>query len=466
MNKLRIAVVADNEPLIKRIAYHLNLNADWEAISVSGVEDFLVKPRDEWHAIILCYDFKFLDSEDCLELLRENYPSIKTVHVVSQDNEADYRDYLSDEQILDVVKNDDVLLDTLWNHAGVIHRGQSYSNQISHLKKTSTEVQALEDFVCTSPEMILVRNLMNKASNSDINVTIFGDTGTGKEVVAKYIHHESRRWNNKMVAVNVSAIPTELIESAFFGHEKGSFTGAISRKIGYFEEASSGTLFLDEIGDMDIRMQAKLLRVLQEGEITRVGGVGSIKVDVRVISATHKDLKKEVEQGNFREDLYYRLLGLSIKLPPLKDRGEDIILMAERFIHDFCKKNKKPLKYLADCAKVALMSYTFAGNVRELKAVIELAIVMTDTQTIYAENLNIKSDFQRQDLLAIERTLEDYELIIIEHFLKKYDYKVRFVAKKLGIGKTKIYDLLQRGLLVMPKPKTEPQDELPDKDNF
>lgn len=236
MNKLRIAVVADNEPLIKRIAaFHLNLNADWEAISVSGVEDFLVKPRDECrHMIILCYDFKFLD-RDRLELLRENYPSIKTVHVVSQDNEVDYRDYLSDEQILDVVKNDDVLL--RFRESCRRHTSRTkHSNQISHLKKTSTEVQALEDFVCTSPEMILVRNLMNNASNSDINVTIFGDTGTGKEVVAKYIHHESRRWNNKMVAVNVSAIPTELIESAFFGHEKGSFTGVISRKIRYFRK--------------------------------------------------------------------------------------------------------------------------------------------------------------------------------------------------------------------------------------
>ncbi|MDD2288385.1 MAG: sigma-54 dependent transcriptional regulator [Bacteroidales bacterium] len=444
---MRIYVVSDDENLVKRIVYHLNLNPEWESIPFYGVESFLAQKDIITDTVILCYDFDVIKTSECIDLLNTNFNNTKFIHVISQDNEIDYRPYLFDEHIVDVVKNNSTLLDTIWNRISVIYKNQNFQSHVRDLKKSHIKSQFIEEFVSTSENMKIVKNFMDKASQNDINVTIFGETGTGKEVVAKYIHHNSQRWNKKMVAVNVSAIPSELMESAYFGHEKGAFTGAVNRKLGFFEEASGGTLFLDEIGDMDLRMQAKLLRVLQEGEITRVGGNGNIKVDVRVISATHKDLKAEVEKGNFREDLFYRLIGLPIMLPPLRERGEDIIKLAEKFIFDFCRKNKKPLKTFSQIAKDTLLNYSFPGNVRELRAIIELAIVMTDGQVIYPENLSIKTDKVDDNFLFKERTMQEYEIMIIEYYLKKYNYKVRFVANKLGIGKTKIYDMMKSGLI-------------------
>lgn len=444
---MKIYIVSDNEHVVKRIVYHLNLNPEWEAIPFYGVETFLSQKDIKTDAVILYYDFDEISDLECVDLLKTNFQGIKFIHVISEDNDIDYRSYLFDEHVVDVVKNNSILLDTLWDRISVIYKNQNYISQVNRIKKNHVDSHFLDEFISSSENMQEVKVLMDKATENDINVTIFGETGTGKEVVAKYIHHGSSRWRSKMVAVNVSAIPSELIESAFFGHEKGAFTGAINKKIGFFEEASGGTLLLDEVGDMDIRMQAKLLRVLQENEITRVGGNGVIKVDVRVISATHKDLRQEVDRGNFREDLYYRLLGLPIKLPLLKDRAEDIIKLAEKFIFDFCKKNKKSLKYLSQASKEALLNYSFPGNIRELRAIIELAIVMTDTQVIYPENLSIKKEDREESFLNVDRTMQDYEVIIIEHYLKEYDNKVRFVANKLGIGKTKIYDMIKKGLI-------------------
>ncbi len=427
------------------MVYHLALNSEWEVKPFIGVDRFLSLKNIKTNLIVLFYDFNKEGLIQCRNKIRANFTENRIIHIISEDNDIDYQPYLLDEHIVDVLKNDSSLLENLWSRVVDIHKSHDFKAISDNLKKLNIRDRFLEDFVSASTNMYTVKKLMDKAKESDINVTIFGATGTGKEVVAKYIHHGSNRWDKEMVAVNVTAIPYELIESAFFGHEKGAFTGAVSRKIGFFEEASGGTLFLDEIGDMDIRMQAKLLRVLQEGEITRVGGSGRIAVDVRIISATNKDLKKEIEKGSFREDLYYRLLGMPISLPPLKDRGEDIILLSERFIYDFCKRNKKPLKYLSKSAEEALLKYSFPGNVRELRSMIELAIVMSDGKEIMPENLSIKNDYYGANFLDVERTLEEYELMIIQHFMKKYNNKVRQVASKLGIGKTKIYDLLNEG---------------------
>ena len=294
-----------------------------------------------------------------------------------------------------------------------------------------------------------VHELIYKAADSEINVSIYGETGTGKEIVARKIHSLSSRKNAAFVAVNVAAIPSDLIESLFFGHEKGAFTGAIERKIGFFEEASGGTLFLDEIGDMDIKMQAKLLRALQEGVITRVGGNGEVKIDVRIITATNIDIQKLIEQERFREDLYYRLMGLSINLPKLSERGNDVLLLANHFIKAYCGKSKKAICTLSEEAKQVLLSYSFPGNIRELKAMMELAVVLSENNIIRPEDLTLRQEIakEKRDFLEVERTLEEYETLIIKHFLRKYDNKVRLVADKLNIGKTKIYKLIQENKL-------------------
>ena len=219
-------------------------------------------------------------------------------------------------------------------------------------------------------------------------------------------------------------------------------------KKGFFEAASGGTLFLDEIGDMDLKMQTKILRALQEGVITRVGGTNEIKIDTRIITATHVNLQEAIEKGTFREDLFYRLMGLNINMPRLSDRGEDILLLANHFIREYCTKSKKPLCKISKKAQDVLLTYSFPGNIRELKAMIELAIVLSEDNIIRAEDLTLRTScVRKKDFLEEERTLEEYEAIIIKHFLEKYSNKVRLVAEKLNISKTKIYNLLQENKL-------------------
>ncbi len=295
-----------------------------------------------------------------------------------------------------------------------------------------------------SREIDHVFNLMEKAVQTNISVSIYGETGTGKELVAKGIHYNSKRSNKPFVAVNVSAIPEGLVESELFGHEKGAFTGADFMKTGKFEQANMGTLFLDEIADLDINLQAKLLRVIQERELTRLGGKELIPLDVRILTATHKNLPSLVSEGKFRQDLYYRLLGLPIELPPLRERGNDIILLAKHFVNEFCRENNMEPKNISEEARQMLLGYHYPGNIRELKAVMELACVMTNSDTIKPAHLNMSVEGNMENLLSNEKTLDEYNHEIVQHFLGKYNQNVRLVASKLGIGKSTIYRMLQK----------------------
>ena len=295
-----------------------------------------------------------------------------------------------------------------------------------------------------SREIDHVFDLMEKAIHTHISVSISGATGTGKELVAKGIHYNSKRSNKPFVPVNVSAIPEGLIENELFGHEKGAFTGADFIKIGKFEQANKGTLFLDEIADLDLNVQSKLLRVIQERELMRLGGNKTIPLDVRIITATHKNLANMISEGKFRQDLYYRLLGLPIELPPLKTRGNDIILLAKYFVDDFCSENEMEPKSISEESKRILLSYHFPGNIRELKAVMELACVMTTRDVIKPSHLNMNVDNSVRNLLANEKSLDEYNREIIKHFLTKYNHNVRLVASKLEIGKSTIYRMLQK----------------------
>jgi len=228
-----------------------------------------------------------------------------------------------------------------------------------------------------------------------------------------------------------------------FGHEKGAFTGAENRRIGKFEEADKGTLFLDEIAEMDISLQSKLLRALQELEITRIGSNDLIKVDLRIIVATHKDLSLEVKEGRFREDLYYRLLGLPIELPPLRDRGNDIVLIAKHFMVNFCKENNMELKRISKSAQEKLLTYHYPGNIRELKSIIDLSAVLSNQNEIIPEDINFLSPIEDGLLSDKEMTLKEYDYKIIKHFLGKYDNDVDRVAELLDIGRSSIYRYIQ-----------------------
>ena len=246
-----------------------------------------------------------------------------------------------------------------------------------------------------------------------------------------------------MSLVNVAAIPSELIESELFGHEKGSFTGAAFRRVGRFEEADGGTLFLDEIGEMELNLQSKLLRVLQEKEIVRIGSNKPVKTDCRIVVATNKNLKEEVKKGNFREDLYYRLLGLPIELPPLRDRANDILIMARHFIEKFCIENNILIKKLSVQSQKKLMSYPFPGNVRELKSMIELAVTLSEKDEIEPGDIVIDTGDPLSAIANDILTLREYQLKIIKATLKKNNNDIRLAADKLDIGISTIYRILK-----------------------
>ena len=238
-----------------------------------------------------------------------------------------------------------------------------------------------------SPAMLEVYKLMARVAASEATVLVQGESGTGKEVVARAIHQNGAEAAGPFVAVNCAAIPENLLESELFGHEKGSFTGAITRKIGRFEQAGSGTLFLDEVADMSLALQAKILRAVQEREIERVGGAETIPVDVRLIAATNRDLREQITQGRFREDLYYRLAVVMIRLPRLADRGDDLVLLTAYFVRQFAERYRKQVRAISDRALDLLRNHAWVGNVRELRNVIERAVIVTADDTLRAEHL-------------------------------------------------------------------------------
>lgn len=252
------------------------------------------------------------------------------------------------------------------------------SNDIEVIKTLKKKVYKINEIVGESPAILKVKRTIAKVAPTEARVLITGANGSGKEMVAKQIHENSHRFKNTMVEVNCAAIPSELIESELFGHERGAFTSAIKQRIGKWEQADKGTLFLDEIGDMSLNAQAKVLRALEENKITRVGGEKEIKVNVRIIAATNKDLKQEIKDGNFREDLFHRLNVIPIHVPDLKDHVEDIPLLVDKFLHDIAEEYGQPAKTLEPAALKYLMGLPWPGNIRELRNVVERLVIMCD----------------------------------------------------------------------------------------
>lgn len=443
----KIFIVEDDVWYGEVIEYHLSLNPDVRVKKFTNGKDFLKSLDEEPNLVTLDYSLPDMSGQEVLKRIKEYNPEIPVVIISGQEDIGTAIKLLKDGAY-DYIIKDDETKDRIWNVIKNIREKEELKEEISQLK---SQIVQKYDFTKTiignSSPMKRVFNLLQKAISSNITVSITGETGTGKEVVAKAIHYNSPRAKKPFVAVNITAIPSELIESELFGHEKGSFTGAISRRIGKFEEATGGTLFLDEIGEMDINMQSKLLRVLQEKELTRVGGSGVIKLNCRILVATHRDLAEEVRKGNFREDLYYRLLGLPIALPALRERGNDILLLAKHFIDEYCKENDLPKLTLTTAAQNKMLKYPWPGNIRELKAVIELSCVMTDTDVIDDDHISFNSTGSIDTLLQAEMPLRDYTNKIVRYFLDKYNNDVVTVAKKLNIGKSTIYRMLQEEVI-------------------
>ena len=304
-----------------------------------------------------------------------------------------------------------------------------------------------ENLIGKSRAMQEVFRLIEQVAGSRSTVMIYGKSGTGKELVARAIHYNSLRSTKAFVPVNCAAIPSELLESELFGHEKGAFTGAIATKVGKFELANGGTLFLDEVGSMRLDLQAKILRALQEREIERVGGIRTIKIDVRVLAATNRDLKKAVEEGTFRDDLYYRLTVVDITLPDLKDRQEDIPLLANHFAQRFAQESNPNIREISKEAMGILLSYPWPGNVRELENVIERAVTLGRGPAILASNLPPHlpgSAGPVERALTHEASLEELERDYIQAILRRTKGHQIRAASILGIDRRTLYRKIRR----------------------
>ena len=331
--------------------------------------------------------------------------------------------------------------------------------QLTHLEQENRELKrrlGRHQIVWASPVMREVMSQLTHVAAGETRVCIRGETGTGKELIARTLHGKSQRRNGPFISLNCAAIPAELMESELFGHEKGSFTGAAGRHMGKFEQAHRGTLFLDEIGDMPLAMQAKLLRVLEEGEIERVGGDRPIPVDVRVVVATHRNLEEQVRQGTFREDLYHRVFVFPIVLPPLRERPEDIPVLAEHFVHQLAEQNNWKARRFSPDATNRLTQYSWPGNVRELRNVIERTLLLTAGDTVDLDG--VERALPRDSVMraagsngdrrsaegALATRVEAFERETLLAELKRNHHHMTNTAKALGLERSHLYKKCQQ----------------------
>ncbi len=439
----KVFIVEDNI-LYARILKKQLVDDNYQVKVFHNGTDFINCLHENPDVITLDYTLPDMTGKDVLKKIQQKLPGAHVIVISAQEN-IDTAINLMKNGAYDYIMKAPDTREKLSNIIKNIYKTDQLKTENILLRDAVKKKYNFRNLIKgNSREIDHVFDLMNKAIQTNISVSISGETGTGKELVAKGIHYNSRKNNKPFVAVNVSAIPEGLVESELFGHERGAFTGADFQKLGKFEQANGGTLFLDEIADLDMNTQAKILRVIQERELVRLGGTKTISLDVRIITATHKNIAALAAEGKFRQDLYYRLLGLPIEVPPLRQRGNDIILLAKFFVDEFCEENEMEQKSISNEAKQALLSYHYPGNIRELKAVMELACVMTTRDVIKPTHLNMNVEENIQNLLATEKLLDEYNREIILYFLNKYNQNVRLVASKLGIGKSTIYRMLQK----------------------
>lgn len=366
-------LIIDDEKSIRKTLTEILTFEGYNIDEAADGEEGLKKFKDKEYDVVLC-DIKMpkLDGIEFLERAKQINADVPVIIISGHGNIETAVDAVKKGAFDYISKPPDLnrMLITLRN-------AMDKTNLVAEAKVLKRKVGKVQDIIGESPAIKKIKDTIDKIAPTDARVLITGDNGVGKELVARWIHEKSNRVNGNMVEVNCAAIPGELIESELFGHEKGSFTSAIRQRIGKFEQANGGTLFLDEIGDMSVNAQAKVLRALQEGKITRVGADKDINVDVRVIAATNKDLLKEVENKNFRLDLYHRLGVIIVHVPSLNERLGDIPLLVDKFLADIAGEYGQPKKAIDKKAVEALQKHNWTGNVRELRNVVERLVILS-----------------------------------------------------------------------------------------
>ncbi|GEP93434.1 DNA-binding transcriptional response regulator, NtrC family, contains REC, AAA-type ATPase, and a Fis-type DNA-binding domains [Chitinophaga terrae (ex Kim and Jung 2007)] len=377
-----ILIIDDEKSIRKTLSEILSYEGYKIEEAADGIEGFKMFQAKTYDAVLCDIKMPKMDGLEFLEKAKEVNADVPIIMVSGHGNIDTAVDAVKKGAYDYISKPPDLnrLLITLRN-------ALDKTTLVTETKTLRRKVHKVPEMIGQSAPIIKIKETIDKVAPTDARVLITGDNGAGKELVARWLHERSNRASGPLVEVNCAAIPSELIESELFGHEKGSFTSAVKQRIGKFEQANGGTLFLDEIGDMSLSAQAKVLRALQEGKITRVGGDKEISVDVRVVAATNKDLLQEVEAKNFRLDLYHRLSVILIHVPSLNDRKEDIPLLVDSFLESVCSEYGIPKKGIDKDAMKALQQHNWTGNIRELRNVVERLVILSG-KTISAEDVN------------------------------------------------------------------------------
>ncbi|MXP40835.1 PEP-CTERM-box response regulator transcription factor [Altererythrobacter soli] len=324
-----------------------------------------------------------------------------------------------------------------------LHRIEAENRMLAD--KAGEGNRVLGSLITAAPEMVRVARMIERVANTNVSVMLLGASGTGKELLARGLHDESGRRGGNFVAINCAAIPENLLESELFGHERGAFTGAVKTTEGKIEQASGGTLFLDEVGDIPLPLQVKLLRFLQERQIERIGGRKAIEVDTRIVCATHQDLEAMIAAGRFREDLFYRLAEIVVKIPGLADRPGDAVLLAKAFLTRFAGEMNPQVKGFAPHALAAIDAWPWPGNVRELENRVKRAVIMADGKLVSAADLDLESAVGSEpEALNIKTAREQSDRKVIRHALARTEGNISSTAKLLGISRPTLYDLLKQ----------------------
>lgn len=452
MEKL-VFIVDDEESILKMLSHWVKNQWNYKIKTFTNATDMLESLSDEPDLLLLDIMLPDINGNDVLRKIKqthENLPVIMlsaqgSIEVVLESIRLGAYDYFP--KPVDKNRLEQAIRNSIRNY--------DLEKELTNIKKDLQAEYSFDNIVSADKKMQDVFKMVTKVLDNDITVLISGESGTGKELIARAIHFNGIRKNFPFVVVNCASIPRELLESELFGHEKGSFTGAHQRKIGKFELANGGTIFLDEIGEMEMSLQAKILRVMQEREFERVGGNEVIKTDVRIISATNRNLKDAVEQKEFREDLFYRLNSFPIHIPPIRERRGDIVILIEHFIKEFNEKLNKSLKGVNKSTLKLLYDYDWPGNVRELENTVERCMILAESDFIDHEQLPapIKSPSGNGSVSLTGELFGDDSPIIpfeklkeeaIKHALKVTEGNIVDAAKKLQVGRATLYRLMDK----------------------
>ncbi len=379
--------VVEDDPVFGRVLQRALENEDNYDVTVfqSG-EDLVTNLFQNPDIVSIDYNLPGMSGLEILERVKRYNEDIGTVVISGQEKVEVVVEAYNNGASRYIIKNENAVVE-LVNSVKNLCKNVNLRKELEDLRDQVIDRSRYHEIVGESNAVMKVLRLIQKVENNNITVMVTGESGTGKELVARALHYNSSRKRRAFIPVNVAAIPEDLMESELFGHEKGAFTGASGKRIGKFEESNGGTIFLDEIGEMDINLQTKLLRVLQESKISRLGSNKEMKLDLRIVAATNKNLGQRVKEGLFREDLYYRLQGFLIHLPPLRDRGNDPALLAKFFLQKFCESNRQPQKSFSKDGIDALLNHDWPGNIRELKASVERAALICDSEIITSDDM-------------------------------------------------------------------------------